>query len=169
MATKKDNAEQLHKLLGVTIDPEASTPKADALQAWVTRAATEPDAVKREILSGQLEARLGIELTDATLSAEQLSAWLAQADTDEPGVRAALAAAQGDPDSGTLPVVAPVPTPDTVIVSVNATIAGYGGTFTDPDQEAGAQIVGTDATEVALTPRVQRGLREGTLTEHTED
>ncbi|GAQ23899.1 hypothetical protein DEIGR_400032 [Deinococcus grandis] len=173
MATKKDNAALLGEKLGVTINADASNPKADVLQGWADRADTDPEGVKREILTAQVEAALDVELTDATLTVDTLAGILAQASEDQDAARAALqqaldgppasaagAGSQGDPD--------PAPTEpagETVTVRVNDIIAEYGGTFTDPEQPEGQRVITGDAREVQRTHTVRQGLLTGTLVE----
>lgn len=96
MATRRENAETLRDRLGVTINTETSKPLAGTLQGWAERSGTEPDAVKREVLTFQLEEALDVELTDQTISTDRLAELLAQAQQDPQAAREALRA---DPPS----------------------------------------------------------------------
>ncbi|GGB69475.1 hypothetical protein [Deinococcus soli (ex Cha et al. 2016)] len=90
MATRRENAETLRNRLGVTINTENSKPLAATLQGWVDRSEAEPDAVKREVLTFQLEEALDVELTDQTISTDRLAELLAQAQQDPQAARDAL-------------------------------------------------------------------------------
>lgn len=92
MATRRENAETLRERLGVSINTENSKPLAATLQGWAERAETEPDAVKREVLTFQLEDALDVELTDQTISTDRLAELLAQAQQDPQAARDALRA-----------------------------------------------------------------------------
>lgn len=92
MATRRENAETLRERLGVSINTENSKPLAAALQGWAERSETEPDAVKREVLTFQLEDALDVELTDQTISTDRLAELLAQAQQDPQAAREALRA-----------------------------------------------------------------------------
>lgn len=161
MATRKENAGLLGEKLGVTINTDATNPKADVLQGWADRVETDPEGVKREILTTQVQDALDVELTDATLTSEQLQALLDEPDVD--AARAALAELQGG--STSTGSTEPAPDAPTFTVRVNDTIAAYGGTFTDPDQAQGNRVIGADPVTAHWTPALARGLRDGTLVE----
>lgn len=169
MATKKENATRLHELLGLTLNPDKSAPNADTLADWATRAETDADGVKREIYAFQLEDKLDVALPEGT-DAATLEQWLALPDDE---ARAAIQAARPDGSAGPASTERPPqpgpstpPAADTVQVRVNATIAGYGGTFTDPDQTDPANRVITDrVVTVEKTAAVTQALRQHTLIE----
>ncbi|OLV20216.1 hypothetical protein [Deinococcus marmoris] len=152
MATRQDNADALNALLGVQIDATQREPLAPVLEEWAKRAETEPDAVKLEILTSQLEDRLGIEIPEGQ-TADQLAEWLANEDDD--AVVAAITGEEPEPDDELL----------TLIVQVSEKVAAYGGTYTDPDQPEGHRVIGGGPVRVAPTALINAGLKNGTLTE----
>lgn len=165
MATKKDNADALHKALGVTIDPEASKPNAATLQDWADRAATDADLVKREVLTSQLEARLDIQIP-GDHTADQLAEWLAN--DDDEAIKAAIAGGAGTPPDPTPADPKPAPIDESLLtlsVRVSPRIAAYGGTYTDPDQPEGHRVIGEEPVKVMPSGLIHAGLKNGTLTE----
>lgn len=73
---------------------------------------------------------------------------------------------RSSPEQATVPAAQPLDdTADTMRVTVNAVIAGYGGTVSDPEQDVGANVIGAQPVEVRLTPTVLWGLGNGTLVE----
>lgn len=160
MATKQENADALHKALGVTIDPQASKPNAATLQDWADRAGNEGETVKREVLTSQLEARLDIQIPGEH-TADQLAEWLA--DEDDEAVKAAITGDAGPPAGPS-----PAPVDESLLtlqVRVSEKVAAYGGTYTDPDQPEGHRVIGAEAVRVAPTALINAGLKNGTLTE----
>ncbi|WP_019584681.1 hypothetical protein [Deinococcus apachensis] len=157
MPTKRENAALIQEKLGIVIDPEASDPKAAVLQTWADRLATDPEGVRLEILTAQLEAALDLDLGSVNLPASQLQTWLSEAASDPAATRVTVLQA--------LEIIPPPPAPLTLKVQVNTTIAAYGGTYADPDQDEGQRVVGAEPMQVKPTARIAAGLRTGTLVE----
>ena len=156
MATKKDNAALILAALGLTLDHESSSLKADLLENWAGRLDTDKEGVRRDVLSYQLQKVVGVEITDPNLTPEQLQEWLDRAVTDPDGVKAEI---EGQA------VAAPADATTPLLVQVSERVAAYGGTFTDPEQAEGSRVIGEDPVEVQMTALITQGLKNGTLVE----
>lgn len=162
MATRKENAEAVKAALGISIDTEGTDPKAPVLQGWADRLESNRDGVRRELLSYQLQAALGIEITDQTLDVGQLAELLEKSRTDPDGVRAELqpvieSEEAFDPGQGF------GQGEDTLTVQVVESVAAYGGTVTDPEQPDGHRVIGADPVQVRVSQIVNQALGNGTL------
>ncbi|SMB85797.1 hypothetical protein [Deinococcus hopiensis] len=161
MATRAENAQVLKQELGLEIDTSGPDPKAPQLQGWADRLATEKDAVQKEVLTWQVQNTLDVELEPEGVTVEQLQNWLGRADTEREAV---LAEINGGSNANDLAPTAPSATPnETVLVTVNSVIAGYGGTFGDPEQDPEKRVIGKEPLSVKLTHAVGRALVDGTL------
>lgn len=164
MATRAENAELIKSKLGIGIDTAKSDPKADLLTHWAERLEADPEGVRKDILTWQLQDALDIELPSEKVTAEQLQGWLnalnGGADKEQlvTQVTDALQAAPAKPT----PAPAAPAAEGHVTVQVIGRTAGYGGAFTDPISK---RHIGTTPVAVPRTSFVAERLVSGELAE----
>lgn len=162
MASRKENADLIGKKFGVTIDTEKSDPKAPVLQSWADRLENDSASVEREVLSFQLQSKLGIDLADQMHDTATLRAWLDRSETEPDLVKAELQPTSTDtlelePGDGF------GKDEKTFQVSVVEAVAAFGGTVTDPEQPAGSRVIGSEPVKVRDSQVVATSLKNGTL------
>ena len=140
---------------GQDTPPESPAPVA----AQEGEQAPAPAPAPEQAPQGQEEAEQRPEQGQEQLPASPVMTTPAQPEAATPGAPAGQAAEQDGATSAEQPTVPA----DTLRVTVNAVIVGYSGTFSDPEQEAGANVIGAEPVEVRLTETVRWGLATGTL------